>query len=494
MRSNTMQKPRNILFITTDQQRRDSLSCYGLEFMQTPALHRLAEEGCVFDQCCSAAPVCEPVRASFLLGQYPHVHGVVDNFRWIRPGSPTIPRLFGAAGWNTAAIGKMHFYPWDNTEGFADRVIAEDKRHIHRRDHWTLFLEEHGYSRDHPAMVPGYRDDLGAIVSPLPEEMHIDSFIGDQAVRWIQERAEDPFFAWVSFNSPHDPYDPPASLAHLYEDAPIPEPVGSAEELSGKPPYQRAITRFYTDHPLYLTDYTRMSTRQIRRMRERYLATVTLVDRQVGRILQALESRGLLDSTLVVFSSDHGDHLGDHGLPFKLTFYESSLMVPLIARGPGVARGTRSSAFVSWLDLHATFLAAAGIERPDHAQGREIPALLAAPEGTGDSEETDEPQEAYSELIGRTMVKTRTHKLVLCDDGSGELYDMAEEPLEVRNHFTDPAYRDIREDLTGRILRHALAHSRVRSFGGGRAAPDEEREQRLRLIRERAARGEYPGL
>ena len=482
-----MEKPRNILFITSDQQRQDSLPCYGLDFMQTPALDRLAAEGCVFDRCHTVSPVCQPVRASFILGQYPHVHGVSDNFRWIRPDSPTIARLFNHAGWNTAAIGKMHFYPWDNPEGFGYRVTAEDKRHIFRRDDWTKSLEEHGYTRDHPAVVPGYRENLGAIVSPLPEEMHMDSFIGDEAVKWIENQAESPFFAWVSFNSPHDPYDPPENLAGLYRDAPIPEPVGLEEDPATKPPYQRENIRFYNSNPLFLIDYSKIDSRQARRMREYYLATVTLIDRQVGKIVRALESKGLLDSTLIVFSSDHGDLLGDHGLPFKSTFYESALMVPLIVRGPGVAQGSRSSSFVDWMDLHATFLSLAGIEIPDHAQGKDITAVFADPK-------VDVRNEAFSELLGRTMVRTRYHKLVLCDDGSGELYDLREEPLEVINHFNDPDFEGVQEELTSRIICHELSHSRVRSFGGGRHPSDAEREERFRKIRERVERGGYPGL
>jgi arylsulfatase A-like enzyme len=478
---------KNILFITTDQQRQDSLPCYGMHFMETPAIDRLCREGVVFDNCTSASPVCQPVRASFVIGQYPHVHGAPDNFRWIRPDSPTIARLFNQAGWHTAAIGKMHFYPWDSTEGFQHRIIAEDKRHFFRRDHWTRFLEERGYRRDHPALVPGYAKNLGAIISPVPEELHIDSFIGDEAVTWIRDYAEEPFFGWISFNSPHDPYDPPASLAELYRDAPIPEPIGSPEELAHKPSYQSTIIPFFRDNPLYLTDYSGMSPQRIRLMREHYLATITLVDRQVGKILEALESKGLTHSTLIVFSSDHGDHLGDHGLPFKSTYYEGALMVPLIIKGPGVPGERRCSSFVDWIDLHATFLSIAGIPVPDHAQGKDLTALLRDPGGMV-------KREAFSELLGSTMVKTPNHKLVLCDDGSGELYDMKEEPLEVNNHFDDPEFRGIHEELTGRILTHLRSHSRVRSYGGGRHPSDEERDKAFSEIREKVAKGEYPGL
>ena len=484
---------KNILFITTDQQRRDSLPCYGLDFMQTPALDSLAREGVVFENCSAVSPVCQPARASFMIGQYPHVTGIPDNFRWIRPNSPTIARSFSEAGFRTAAIGKMHFHPWEAMEGFQERIIAEDKRHIFRPDHWTRFLEERGYKREHPAMVPGYGKNLGAIASPLPGHLHIDSFVGDQAVKWIegygQQKADKkkPFFTWVSFNSPHDPYDPPEELVHLYAQAPIPEAVGSLQELEHKPAYQRAIIPTYKQNLLYLSDYATLDPQKIRRIREYYLASVTWVDRQIAWILEALEKADLLESTLIVFSSDHGDNLGDHGLPFKSNFYEGALLVPLIVRGPGIPPGRRNSSPVNWLDLHATFLRLAGIPLPDHIQGEDISPLWQEPERIAKTE-------AFSELLGSVMVRTDRAKLVLCDDGDGELYDLKEEPLEVNNHYLDPAYAPLKEELSRKIAAHLISHSRVRSFGGGRHGSDEQRDLCFAEIRERLACGGYPGL
>ena len=162
-------------------------------------------------------------------------------------------------------------------------------------------------------------------------------------------------------------------------------------------------------------------------------------------------------------------------------------MVPLIVWGPGVIKGGRSSSFVDWLDLNATFLSVAGMELPDHAQGKDIQHIFAEPTASV-------REEAFSELVGRVMVRTREHKLVLCDDGTGELYDLKEEPLEVNNHFSDPDFRSVRDELTEKIVCHTLSHSRVRSFGGGKHASDDERGERFRIIKERLAKGEYPGL
>lgn len=479
---------KNIIFITTDQQRRDSLPCYGLDFVIAPALESLARRGIVFDNCVSVSPVCQPARAAFTAGQYPSVLGVTDNFQWIRPGTPTIAGRFREAGFSTAAIGKMHYHPWDNPEGFEYRIIAEDKRHIFRPDHYTRFLEERGYRREHPAVIPGYADAMGAVESPLPEDCHIDSFIGREAVRWLDGLdGGKPFFGWISFNSPHDPYDPPASLAGLYRDSPVPLAEGSAEELAGKPAYQKTIIPFFRDNLLYLTDYSGMTPEKVRRMRENYYATITLVDSWIGKILDRLEARGLSDSTLVVFSSDHGDTLGDHGLPFKSTYYEGALKVPLIMAGPGLPRGKRCASFTDWLDLHRTFLEIGGIEPGDHVQGTGLRPLMADPGRVL-------REEAFSELTGSAMVTNREHKLVLCDDGDGELYDLAETPREVTNRFRDPAWADVRRDLTERLALRLVANGRVRRFGGGRHADDEGRKTAFADIAGRLRNGEFPGL
>jgi len=481
-------KIKNILFITTDQQRRDSLPSYGIDFVQVPNLENLAGRGMVFDNCVSVSPVCQPVRAAFVTGQYPSVLGITDNFQWIHPGTPTIADSFRKNGYHTAAIGKMHFHPWDNPEGFEYRIIAEDKRHFFRPDHYTRFLEEQGFKREHPAVVKGYAENLGAIVSPLPEEYHIDSFIGQEAVNWVDSLdTKKPFFGWISFNSPHDPYDPPESYADLYEDAPIPPAIGSKDELAEKPAYQKEIIPFYRKNLLYLTDYSRMNEKTIRRMRSYYYATITLIDRWVGKILDRLEARGLIDSTLVVFSSDHGDTLGDHGLPFKSTFYDGALKVPLIMAGPGIPRGRRCVSFTDWIDLHRTFLSLAGIEPEDHVQGEDLQPLLEDPD-------LILRKEAYSELTGCAMILTQHHKLVVCDNGEGELYDLSESPMEVTNHFHDPKLSDIRRDLSERLLRRLIAYGRIRRFGGGRHEDDAGRKAAFEEIALRMQNHTYPGL
>ena len=323
--------PSNLLLITSDQQRWDSLPCYGLDFVQAPALNRLAAEGLVFENGIVPAPLCVPCRAAILSGQYPSTIGALGNGSALG-NVPTWPSLLGTDGRRTAAIGKMHYNPWDEMGGFHERIIAEDKRHFYLPDDHVKFLKSHGMERMHPVEKPGYFENLGASVTPRPKKFHIDAFVGDQAAEWIGKNGRDPFAVWVSFPGPHDPYDPPEEMAELYYDAPIPEPVGFPNE-PGKPAAQQGgKDRLFA--AVYQYDLTHATPEHYRRWRAHYYANITLIDEGIGKMLEALEAAGVLDDTLIIFTSDHGDSLGDHGMPFKSFFYDAMVHVPLIVRGP----------------------------------------------------------------------------------------------------------------------------------------------------------------
>lgn len=461
--------PRNarVLFITADQQRRDSIPAYGLDFVQAPNLEKLAREGTAFDRAYVPAPLCQPTRAALLTGLSPHVHGVLDNHVWFTPPvRPWVPDVT-AAGYRTAAIGKMHFYPWDDPHGFADRVSAEDKRHYYRRDDYTLWLESQGYERIHPPAMPGYHEGMGATASNLPTELHLDSFIGDRGAAWLREHAREPFFAWVSFNSPHDPYDPPAELADLYRDAPIPEPFGSAADLETRPAAQRNAYRGTLENPLFQVDYRQLTPAAIRRIRAHYYASVTHVDNQIGKLLLALEEAGVLDETLILFSSDHGDALGDHGLIFKNFFYESMVRVPLLARGPGVVPGGRPDALVDTTDIAATILTHLGVPLPTPCESRPLQPLLADPSRA-------HRDAVFSYVEDRAMVRTDRWKLTRYGDGDGELYDLKADPTELRNLYHSTEHGAVRAELIERLAAESLAGHAFRSRLN-RCPPDPDR-------------------
>jgi len=466
---------KNLLFITTDQQRWDSLPCYGLDFIQTPALDRLAQEGMVFENCSVTSPVCVPCRAALLSGQYPSTCGVLGNGGWLNPSVPTWPALLGATGRRTAGIGKMHFSPWDDLGGFDERIIAEDKRHVYLPDDHVHFLKAHGYDRPHPVSLPQYFESLGAPVTPRPKKFHVDGFTGDQAAAWLEKNGADPFAVWVSFAGPHDPYDPPEEMADLYYDAPIPEPYGSAAELASKPPAQHGRNRGSLDNSMFRIDPSLATPEQYRRWRAHYYANITLIDEGIGKMLQALEAAGTLEDTLIVFTSDHGDALGDHGLSYKGFFYDCMVHVPLLIRGPGVPAGQRSPALVSTLDLVPLFYRACDAPLPQTLQGEDITPLFANPASSIRNA-------AFSEIQGRTMVLTGDYKYVHYADGSAELYDVAADPQELTNLASDPQHRDAEHHLRGLLVEHSLANLPLQ------ARANDQPPYRVRAILEREYR------
>jgi len=443
---------KTLLFITTDQQRCDSLPCYGLDFIQTPAIDRLANEGMVFDNCIVPAPVCVPCRAALLSGQYPTTTGVLSNLHWLADGTPTWSERLSRAGIRTAAIGKMHFNPWDDMGGFQERVIAEDKRHIYLPDDHVKFLQANGMERFHPVDKPGYFENLGASVTPRDERFHIDGFVGDQAASWIENTSDDPFAMWVSFPGPHDPYDPPEDMASMYYDAPIPEPIGSPDELVHKPLAQRDRNKGSINSSMYRIDLSTATPDHYRKWRAHYYANITLIDRGIGKIIAALEAKGILDDTLIIFTSDHGDALGDHGLSYKSFFYDSMVHVPLIIRGQGARTGSRSSSLVSSLDLVPLFYRTFGIEPPETLQGEDVSKLLQNP----DFQLRDR---VFCENLGRSMVQTRTHKYAHYVDGSTELYDLENDPNEIENLAGHPDKTDLESHMKSMLFEHALRNS-----------------------------------
>lgn len=447
---------RNLLFITTDQQRWDSLPCYGLNFMQTPNLDRLAQEGMVFDHCIVPSPVCVPCRASIMCGQYPAVTGVLGNGNWLPDHVLTWPSLIGQTGRKTAGIGKMHFNPWDSLQGFDERIMAEDKRHTYLPDHHVQFLAAHGLERLHPTTLPGYYENLGASVTPRDKKFHVDGFVGDQAAHWLEQNGKDPFAIWVSFPGPHDPYDPPSSMADLYADAPIPDPVGSPEELINKPPAQRNRGAGSLSNSMFRLDLSKATNEHYKKWREHYYANITLIDEGIGKMLSALETHGVLDDTLIIFTSDHGDALGDHGLPFKGFFYDCMSRVPLIIRGPDVPVNQRSTALVSTLDLVPLFYNACEAKAPNTLQGEDIRPLFQDPK-------SQIREAAFSEIGGRTMVRTQNYKYAHYADGSAELYDLERDPNEIDNRAGDTHYSDIEHRLKNLLLEHWISNQSYQS-------------------------------
>lgn len=449
-----MSRP-HIFLLMTDQQRADTVCALGVSHMITPNMDRIVREGTAFTQAFCPGATCVPSRAATFTGMYPHNLGCQSFFNWGH--HRTWVEDLANAGYHCASVGKMHFQPRDAMGGFHDRVVVENPTSVdnwggHGDDAWGRFLAHHGHARPNHRhrSDPGWRARFQSVPWHLDEHLHSDAFTADAACAWIREhRGTEPVFLQIGFPGPHEPWDAPQRVLDLYRDRELPRVAKLLpNELSGKPPQHRAHQQFHAccDHESQI-DMPKATEHDIDRMRRAYFAKITFVDEQLGKVLNALEAKGWLDESVLVFCSDHGEMLGEHGLAYKWLMYDSVVRVPLVVRLPGgtpVVR--RVERLTSLMDLGPTLLEAANIPAPTRLEGCSLFPLLA---GGTDPIRT----RVYCEDNYMTMIRSDTHKLVhYAGQSYGELYDLVEDPAERFNRWDDPSYATPRKILLEELL------------------------------------------
>jgi arylsulfatase len=463
-------QPPNIVFVITDQQRFDTIAALGASHVDTPNLDRLVAEGTAFTRCYATSPSCAPSRASLFTGLSPHTTGVLRNEDTWR--TSWVSRLRDS-GYRTVNVGKMHASPWETELGFDERVVVENKDRdhpmvpfLHDELDKALFIRgERRQVRSLYRTRADYGERLGAFEYGIAEDLHPDVFVGLHARWWLDSYpGDEPFFLEVGFPGPHPPYDPVPRHYAAYSDREVPTPIRSPEDLAAQPEPLRELRRHHqaNDHDSVVT-LEDPSAEQSARQRRHYLANVTMIDEQIGLILEALEHRGVLDDTVIVFCSDHGDTLGDHGHVQKWTMYEGSIHVPAIVWGPGrVARG-RVDALVSLFDLGPTVLELARCEVPPWMEARSLlPALRGEPFAGREIVFAEHARDAIltgTELM--TMAFDGRYKLVeFIDCEEGQLFDLREDPGELRSLWDaeEPSARAARARL-----HHAIVDWRTRT-------------------------------
>jgi arylsulfatase len=446
----------NLLFIIADQLRADFLGCYGASFVKTPHINALATQGVRYDRAYSTSPVCVPARASLLTGMNSLRNGVLDNSLWLRPdlaacGIRTWPEMLNDAGYYTAGIGKMHFYPWDSNHGLQYRIVAEDKRWIHVRDDYYHFLRAHGERKYHGNEHECYYEDKGAIINRLPWALSVDHFVGEEACRFLKTYSGDgPFAAMVSFPGPHCPYDPTEEFLDQVDPEQMPPAIPAVPEDATGLRRQNVVGNL---GPWNGVDYTDFSIAHKQKIRAHYAASVNQIDVEIGRIMATLEEQGVLENTVIIFASDHGDYLGDHDLIGKGTYYESSIHVPLIVRVPNGQPGVHEG-LVELTDITATILAFAGTQPPQPMDARPLPGLGLA---------TEPRAILFGFVSGGWMAYDGRWKLCKYATGEQHLFDRVSDPDEQINRINDPAafaeLRRLDDALTREIMRSvALSH------------------------------------
>jgi arylsulfatase len=459
-----MKRP-NILWICTDQQRFDTLGCYGNEFVTTPNLDGLAETGVKFDAAYVQNPVCTPSRASFLTGRYPHTTGARQNGQSINPTEVLVTKLLADAGYDCGLSGKLHISACspDICDDIEPR-IDDGYREFHWSHHHSTSLEwtQDSYApwllQQGQSMSKEPVEGSEHVRYTVDEEYHQTTWCFQRAIDMIERHADDdqPWLFSVNPFDPHHGFDAPRKYLQPYLDRldEIPLPAYVPGELDNKPYFHRISHEGVYGGPAMA--YDSISEKDHKLIRAAYWAMCDQIDVNVGRALEALERTGQRDNTIIIFHTDHGELLGDHGMYLKgPMFYECAVRTPLIINMPGtIAGGQASTAFVELTDLAPTLLDAAGLPIYEGMQGQSLWPLL-----TGQTDRQTHRDSAFCESynsIPRTrtepayasMVRRDQYKLTCYHGrGEGELYDLDADPGEVMNLWDDPEYANVRHDM-----------------------------------------------
>jgi choline-sulfatase len=428
----------NILLIMADQFRHDYYGAAGATWVRTPNIDSIAARGTRFTRCFSNAPVCSPARIGLACGMQPSHVGSVDNQSFLPATVRTYYQRLRDADYRVGCAGKLDLAKPDEwngargdrpccyTYGFTHPVEIEGKmhagKHAEPRGPYGLWLRERGlYDAFHADYTQRSRHGWicgpdGCRDSVLPAEAWADSYVGQRAVQWLRDATDDyPWHLFVSFVGPHDPYDPPAEYGRRYRDAAMPAAIAPAGEHKPRHVHRKMLS---------------LTPEQIAITRRQYCASIEAIDEQIGRVLAAVAQRGWLDNTFVIFSSDHGEMLGDHGLYDKSVAYEASLRVPLVAAGPGIRAGAASDAMVELIDVNATICELAGLGPQEN-----VDALSLAPLLRGSAQQ----HRANTVACLRHWRAIRTERWKLIDNYNDltELYDLAADPHEQVNLAAD---------------------------------------------------------
>jgi len=442
----------NILLLMTDQQRWDAMGCSG-GWTKTPNLDRIASEGVRFTNCVTTSPVCIPTRLSLATGVYPHNTGVWNNMHHqMSPETPTWMQAVREAGYRTSLFGKTHLHP--HSGDLRDR---EDLMHAYGLDdvneiggprasanvlsHMTALWEAKG-------LWDAYRADYRERFSTKPHlvrpsvlglENYADVYVGQQAKQYLQNyNREEPWCCWVSFGGPHEPWDTPEPYASMYN--PVDMPPAVPRTNLGEQPRGHLHQLMQQIHPTF-------EPGEIGRLRANYAGNVTLIDAQIGELLDTIEARGELENTIIVHTSDHGEMNGDHGLIYKSNFLNGAVRVPLLVRTPdGKNTGSICDSPVEWIDIGPTLVELAGGELQHRQFGKSLCPVLMQPEAT-------HREFAISEIQGEIMLLNREWKIALNANGEAYLlFDVQKDPDELHNLIGSPEVADVETALRLQIL------------------------------------------
>ncbi len=420
----------NVLFIMSDDLT-CMLGCYGEKQMKTPNIDKLAKRGVLFERAYCQYPLCNPSRASLMTGRRPDTTKVVNNslfFRKTLPDVVTLPELFKNNGYYSARVGKIYHYGVPGQIGTSGMDDPQS---------WNEFINPRGHDKDVEKQVINYmpnNGNLGAALAWLDDEANdedeTDGKVATDAIHLLEQHQDKPFFIAAGFYRPHVPEISPKKYYEWYPFEKISLPKEPPEHMAAIPPMA-----FHVKPPNY-----DLSEEKLRRFKRGYLASVSFMDAQVGRLLDALDRLKLADNTIVVFVSDHGWMLGQHGQWQKQSLFEESARVPMIIYVPHEkSNGRKSSCVVEMIDIYPTIAELCGLSAPAGFEGKSLAPLLKNPKASWSKPAFT--QVTTGERNGRS-VRTERWRYTEWDDGKAgvQLYDHDSDPHELKNLAKDPRY------------------------------------------------------
>lgn len=493
--------PPNVLIFCVDEMRADHLACAGAPVLRTPHLDSLAARGTLFRRSYCNNPICMPARATLFTGLLPRDHGLRINGQSLRTDVPVLPEIFRSAGYRTHSAGKLHLTPWMPKSPFPDPVQFPESLEYWNQGLLKSFptpyygFDQVDYVGGHGSFAfgpyinwlkeqgvdPQLLTSKRALEKPsgapgcykmaLPEEFHYNRYIADATIRTIRESGRTgspPFFCWCSFPDPHSPLSPPEPYCRMYDPADMPLPIPAEGEPARLPPFYRDVMEGRLK-PNGITN-TGLTEAHCREMLAMTFGMITHVDAEIGRVLAALRETGQDKNTIIVFTGDHGDMMGDHGLVWKAFYtFSGCIRIPLIVAAPGMTGGQISDALTAQIDLFPSLLDLCHIPEPGSEwtraetpfqRGSVMPLQLRPgmswrPVLEGGTDrlhpniviENDDPTTG---LLARAVV-TQNHRLtVYPGTGQGELFDLEADPGERHNLWQEsPA---LRAHMTAELL------------------------------------------
>lgn len=436
-------RKQNILLVLTDQQRFDTIEALGNPVIKTPVLNELVANGTAFTRAYTPCPVCVPARYSMLTGQMPHRTGLFEN-KTMPEGRESIMQLLSQQGYQTYGAGKMHFTfdTGPSTKwGFDDRGVCDEDLDLEKNDFYQ-HNKRHGFG--HVYDYKGVRSEMYYVpqVSQLPAHLHHSSWTADCCIDYLSRRdADRPFFVMASFEKPHPPFEPPVPWNKLYRGPDMQLPKVPDDSAGLQTLWNRFQNRYkYRDQGI--------DANLLRQMKAHYYAEISFVDYNLGRLLSFMDAEGLMDNTLILYTSDHGELLGDYNCFGKRCFLDSAARVPLLMKYPGCNSGSRCDAPVSLVDIFPTILEWAGMPEREDGSGESLFQVL---NGRSNRECIfgQYEQEGYASYM---LMDGRWKYIYSAPDDKEFLFDLVTDPDETRNKANSPLYFEKTAELRTRTV------------------------------------------